>query len=62
LVTAGKITANDAAIPIFAALTTNTVTKAVLSFTAGGRSFALRVVPGLILMIVPLWVAAFVGR
>jgi uncharacterized membrane protein (DUF4010 family) len=62
LVTAGKITANDAAIPIFAAFTTNTVTKAVLSFTAGGRGFAFRVVPGLILMTVPLWVAAFVGR
>ena len=62
LVTAGKITVKDATVPIFAALTTNTVTKAVLSFTAGGRGFALRVVPGLVLMMVPLWVAAFVGR
>jgi len=62
LVTAGKITAKDATIPIFAALTTNTVTKVVLSVTAGGRGFALRVVPGLILMIVPLWVAAFISR
>jgi uncharacterized membrane protein (DUF4010 family) len=51
----------DATVPIFAALTTNTVTKAVLSFIAGGRGFALRVVPGLILMMVPLWVTAFVG-
>jgi len=62
LVTAGKITVKDATLPICAALTTNTVTKAALSFTAGGRGFALRVVPGLILMMVPLWVPAFVGR
>jgi uncharacterized membrane protein (DUF4010 family) len=62
LVTAGKITVKDATVPIFAALTTNTLTKAVLSFTAGGRGFALRVVPGLILMMVPLWVAVVVGR
>jgi uncharacterized membrane protein (DUF4010 family) len=62
LVTAGKITVKDATVPIFAALTANTVTKAVLSFTAGGRGFALRVVPGLILMMVSLWIAAFVGR
>ncbi len=62
LVTAGKITAKDATVPIFAALTTNTVTKAVLTFTAGGRRFALRVVPGLILLMVPLWIAVFVTR
>lgn len=62
LVTAGKITVKDATVPIFAALTTNTLTKAVLSFTAGGRGFALRVAPGLILMMVPLWVTAFVSR
>lgn len=61
LVTAGKITAKDAAVPIFAALTTNTVTKAVLSFIAGGRAFAFRVIPGLILMTLSLWVIAFVG-
>ena len=62
LVAGGKISAAHAAIPIFAALTTNTITKTVLSFTAGGRRFALRVVPGLALMIVPLWVAALVNR
>ncbi len=62
LVAAGKITLKDATVPIFTALTTNTVTKAVLSFTAGGRGLALRVVPGLILMLVSLWVAGFVSR
>jgi uncharacterized membrane protein (DUF4010 family) len=55
----GTIAAQDTVIPIFAGLTTNTVTKGVLAFTTGGRGFAARVVPGLMLMLGALW-AAFV--
>jgi hypothetical protein len=33
------------------------VTKGVLAYTAGGRGFAIRVVPGLVLMFAALWVA-----
>lgn len=53
---AGKITASDAALPILVGLTTNTVTKAVVALTTGGRAFALRIIPGLVLVIVAAWV------
>jgi uncharacterized membrane protein (DUF4010 family) len=51
LVAAGKMSARDAIIPCLAGLTTNTVTKAVLAVTAGGRRFAIQIIPGLILVI-----------
>jgi uncharacterized membrane protein (DUF4010 family) len=60
LAASGKMAAADTVIPIFAGLTTNTITKAVLAFTAGGRGFAARVVPGLIVMIGALWIAFLV--
>lgn len=52
---AGKMTAAAAVAPVLAGLTTNTVTKVVVAWTTGGRAFALRVVPGLILVIVAAW-------
>lgn len=52
---AGKITASDAALPILVGLTTNTITKIVVAITTGGRSFALRIVPGLLLVILGAW-------
>jgi uncharacterized membrane protein (DUF4010 family) len=55
LASAGKITAEDAAVPILIALSANTLTKAALCFSAGSRGFALRVVPGLILMVLAAW-------
>jgi uncharacterized membrane protein (DUF4010 family) len=58
LVAAGKMSAHDAIIPCLAGLTTNTVTKAVLAVTAGGRRFAIPIVPGLILVIAVAWIAA----
>lgn len=48
---AGKITTTKAALPILIALTTNAITKAVLTITSGGLGFALRVIPGLVLVI-----------
>lgn len=56
LAAAGKMTVHDAGLAVFAAVTSNTITKAVLAFTSGGISFASRVLPGLILMVVGLWV------
>jgi uncharacterized membrane protein (DUF4010 family) len=52
---AGKIIPTDAAFPILIALTTNTITKAILAITAGGLGFALRVFPGLVLVVVAAW-------
>ena len=60
LVSSSALAVNDAAFPVLAALTTNTVTKVVLAITSGGRTFALQVVPGLILVILTAWGAALV--
>jgi uncharacterized membrane protein (DUF4010 family) len=58
LVASGKMDAADAVIPILAGLSTNTISKIILACSSGGRSFAIRVVPGLILVIVAAWVGA----
>jgi uncharacterized membrane protein (DUF4010 family) len=52
---AGRITAEHAVVPILLAFTTNACTKAVVAVTAGGRSFALKVIPGVVLMVVAAW-------
>jgi uncharacterized membrane protein (DUF4010 family) len=59
LVASGKITGSDALLPILAGLSTNTISKIVLATTSGGLSFALRVVPGLILVAFAAWTGAF---
>jgi uncharacterized membrane protein (DUF4010 family) len=61
LVAAGKMNAKDAVIPCLAAMSTNTVTKAVLAISSGGRHFAIQVIPGLILVIASAWIAAVPG-
>jgi uncharacterized membrane protein (DUF4010 family) len=61
LAAARKISPGEAVVPILLALTTNTVTKAIAAFMAGGRRFALRVVPGLVLVILAAWAGAWVG-
>jgi len=52
------ITAANAVVPILAGLSTNTISKLVLAGTSGGRSFAIRVVPGLILVGLAAWLGA----
>jgi uncharacterized membrane protein (DUF4010 family) len=61
LVADKKITAPQSIIPILAALSTNTVTKAAFALGAGGRTFALYVIPGLILLVAAAWVGAFIA-
>ncbi|WP_051335648.1 MgtC/SapB family protein [Methylocapsa acidiphila] len=52
----GQIAAGDATLPILVALSTNSITKLAASlFGGGGLTFALRVVPGLILVISAAW-------
>lgn len=55
LVAAQKISATEAAIPVLAALSTNTITKIALAIINGGRRFALQVVPGLVLTVAASW-------
>jgi uncharacterized membrane protein (DUF4010 family) len=58
LVASEKMSAADAVLPILAGLSTNTTTKMFLAGTSGGHSFALRVIPGLILVALAAWVGA----
>lgn len=55
LVSSGKINPEDAVVPILTAFTTNSLTKAVLAWTAGGRGFALDVWPGIVLVLAGAW-------
>lgn len=61
LVQEKRIGAPMAIVPILAALTTNTLTKAAFAITTGGRTFALYVIPGLILMVAAAWLGAFIA-
>jgi uncharacterized membrane protein (DUF4010 family) len=58
-VASGNVTAQDAALPILAGLTSNTLTTIIMAAISGGWAFALRVVPGLVLVAVAAWVGTF---
>ena len=55
LVAAGKMSAVDAVFPILAGLSTNTISKIIFAWSSGSRSFALRLIPGLILVAGAAW-------
>ncbi len=59
LVASGKVTPQHAVLPILAALTSNTVSKIIMAAASGGWAFALRVVPGLLLVALAAWVGMF---
>jgi uncharacterized membrane protein (DUF4010 family) len=59
LVASGKVTPQDAVVPILAALTSNTLSKILMAVTSGGWAFAVRVVPGLVLVALAAWVGTF---
>ena len=61
LVSDGRIKPPQTIIPVLAAFTTNTVTKMVFAVTAGGRTFALYVIPGLLLMLAAAWAGMLVA-
>jgi hypothetical protein len=52
------MTAADAVFPVLAALTTNTISKMVFAWISGHQSFALRLMPGLILVAGAAWAGA----
>jgi uncharacterized membrane protein (DUF4010 family) len=55
LAAAGKLSATDAVIPVLAALSTNTISKAVVAYVFGKRPFALDVWLGLALVLGAAW-------
>ncbi len=59
LADSGKINVADAVIPILVALSSNTVIKIVVAWAAGGRTFALRLTPGLVFVIAAAWAGTF---
>jgi uncharacterized membrane protein (DUF4010 family) len=59
LVASGKVTPQDAVVPILAALTSNTLSKILMAVTSGGWAFAVRVLPGLVLVALAAWVGTF---
>lgn len=62
LVASGKMSPADAISPILAALSTNTVSKIIVAWTSGGRSYALRLIPGLLLVIAVAWAGTYAPR
>ncbi|MDP1753055.1 MAG: DUF4010 domain-containing protein [Reyranella sp.] len=58
LVASDKLGVDAAIVPILAAVTTNTLTKMVFAVTGGGAAFAVRVIPGLILVLAAAWAGA----
>jgi hypothetical protein len=61
LVAASKFTARDAVLPILAGLTTNTISKAAVAISTGGRRFAMQIIPGLVIVIGAAWAAAVIS-
>jgi uncharacterized membrane protein (DUF4010 family) len=59
LVSAGKFTASESVVPILAGLTTNTLSKIVIAIPSGGWRYAIKIIPGLLLVLGAAWAAAF---
>lgn len=62
LTAANKIPIDQAINPILVGLTTNTMMKAVVAFKSGGTRYAAHIVPGLALMIIAVWLGAWIGN
>lgn len=58
LVASQKMTASAAVWPILAGLTTNSIMKAIVAYKANGTGYAMRIVPGLALVIGVIWLSA----
>ena len=52
LVTTGQVDQDRALVAVLAALATNSLMKCVVAVLRGGRHYAMRVVPGIVLMVV----------
>jgi uncharacterized membrane protein (DUF4010 family) len=56
LVANHQIALNNAALPILAAFSFNVFAKAIVAFASGGKTFALQVVPSLVIQVIAVWV------
>ncbi len=56
LVSTGKISANDAVMPILVAVSINTLSKSVVAFINGTKSYALKITLGLAIQVTSMWV------
>lgn len=61
LVANGRMTPAEGVAPVLAGFTTNTITKVIVAAAAGGRAFAMRVIPGVILVAAAAWAGALFG-
>ena len=55
LVVSGQLAAEQAVIPVLAAVSTNASAKIVMALSAGSPAFALRIVPGVLLSLAAAW-------
>jgi uncharacterized membrane protein (DUF4010 family) len=60
LVASGHMSPADAVVPILAGLSTNTITKLVFATTSGDRAYAIRVIPGLVLVAMSAWLGMLI--
>lgn len=61
LAAVNKLPADVALWSILAGLSSNSVMKALVAFHAGGRAYAARIVPGLVLVIAAVWLGVWLG-
>jgi uncharacterized membrane protein (DUF4010 family) len=59
LVHKGQASLSQAQLAILLAVSTNTLSKSAVAIGAGGRSFALLILPGLLLVITAVWLGAW---
>ncbi len=59
LAAAGKLSPTETVVPVLAAYSTNALTKIVVAQVTGGRRFAGRVAPGVVLMVAAAWAGVF---
>lgn len=60
LVAGGQMSPADAVIPILAGISSNTISKLIFATMSGGRAFAIRVLPGLILVAASAWLGGLI--
>jgi hypothetical protein len=60
LVASGKLTAQEALIPILVALTSKALAKIAMAIGAGSAGFAMRVAPGIVLSMAAAWAVAII--
>lgn len=61
LVVAGRITAQEAVLPILVGLSTNSLTKIFVAATTGTPTFALETIPGIVLVQLAAWAGYWIG-